>query len=152
MKVRWQNRTGDTIGELMVNETGSEIGDVSKVTATGRNPFIARNRIFLDNAYRVREFTREPDTTKEDLSPGLDGSGHWSEDSGLLPEPAGAIYIEISLTRVKQHGTVGDPPTPPAQSNPPTRIWEPCGSRSSRLQFHAKQRINRCANVYVTHI
>lgn len=98
MKIRWQSWEGDTTEELLLKETAAGFTADSRITGTGRIPFSLRYCIHLDPLWRTRTCMLEMEGTKKGLSLVSDGSGNWTDALGPLPELAGAIDVDISLT------------------------------------------------------
>jgi hypothetical protein len=98
IKVRWQNWTGDTTENLVLSETPKGIFVESTIAGKEKENFTVTYAIACDTSWRARKFKMELIGKKEKLELESDGSGTWSDTSGVIERLSGAIDIDISAT------------------------------------------------------
>jgi len=96
---RWRDWSGDGLEHLELREGADAIVAKSVVIATvEREAFAVQYRIECDLEWRVRKFEIQK-IGERALRLASDGAGNWFDESGVsLPNLAGAIDIDISIT------------------------------------------------------
>jgi hypothetical protein len=97
---RWQDWSGQGLEHLVLAESADEVIAEAAILATsGEVDFAARYRITCDASWRVRKAEIAQVGSDHRIELMSDGTGNWVDGSGgALPQLAGAIDIDISIT------------------------------------------------------
>jgi hypothetical protein len=96
---RWQDWTGVSIEHLVLAlEPHRIVAEAAIVRVVDDNTFAARYRIVCDGSWRVTNVEIAEIGSDAGLQLTSDGVGNWTNGSAAMPELAGAIDVDISIT------------------------------------------------------
>ena len=95
---RWQDWTGASIEHLVLTQQPNRVvADAAIIGTVDDQAFAARYRIVCDGSWRVTS-VEIAEIGSDALQLTGDGAGNWTNRSAAMPELAGAIDVDISIT------------------------------------------------------
>jgi hypothetical protein len=100
INARWQDWSGQTIEQLVLNQSSKRITADAAILACGKpNPFAITYHVVCDNCWRVNRVEISELGSNLAIELAADGIGNWFDKSGaVLPQLASAVDIDISHT------------------------------------------------------
>ncbi|TIU47366.1 MAG: hypothetical protein E5W19_22500 [Mesorhizobium sp.] len=96
--VRWREWDGPGFEHLVLGEQAGRFLADSVVICSGETPFAVRYRITCDAGWHAKSVTVDMIGDGRTLVLASDGDGHWTRDGVPMPELAGVLEPDLTVT------------------------------------------------------